>query len=65
MKSQYHLAPWDCGFGFRRLPSHRVDEMALLLRIKSTNQETGRAIDLFRRTALAGISIGIDDLTFA
>ena len=40
-------------------------EMALLFRIKSINQETGRAIDLFRRTALAGISIGIDDLTFA
>jgi len=29
--------------------------MALLFRIKSINQETGRAIDLFRRTALAGI----------
>ena len=28
------------------------------------NQETGQAIDLFRRT-LAGIIISIDDLTFA
>lgn len=33
--------------------------MALLFRI---DQETGRAIDLFRRT---GICIGIDGLTFA
>jgi hypothetical protein len=28
------------------------------------NQETGQAIGLFRRTSLAGIGIGIDDLTF-
>jgi len=34
-----------------RLASHRVDKIALLFRI---NQETGRAIVLFRRTSLAG-----------
>ena len=47
---------------FRRLPSHRVDKMALLFRI---NRETRQAIDLFRRSWLAGVGIGIDDLTFA
>jgi len=41
--------------------SHRVDKIALLFRI---NQESGQAIDLFRRTSLAVIGISIDDLTF-
>ena len=36
--------------------------MALLFRI---NLETRQAIDLFRRTSLAGTSIRIDDPTFA
>jgi len=34
--------------------------MALPFRI---NQETGQAIDLFRRNSLAGMDIRIDDLT--
>jgi hypothetical protein len=41
--------------------SHRVDKIAMLFRI---NQETGQAIDLFRRNSLAGIGIRIDSLTF-
>jgi hypothetical protein len=41
--------------------SQRVNKIALLFRI---NQETEQAIDLFRRTSLAGIGISIDDLTF-
>jgi hypothetical protein len=54
MKSQYHL-----GLRFSE-PQGRWDGFAICI-----NQETGQAIDLFRRTTLAGISIGIDDLTFA
>jgi hypothetical protein len=64
MKSQQRLAPQGCGFSFRRAlliaePERRQN--TLLFRI---NQETGQAIDLFRRTSLAGIGISIDDLTF-
>jgi hypothetical protein len=56
MKSQYHLAPWDCGFGFRRLPSQRVGAISGLMHCGIL------AVDEYARASCNNTPFVIDDL---